>query len=86
MNPRELTAMLELVSGSEAYRAEYDRLQGEQKEAEAKLRACFSNKKVRVVHFCRQLAGSYAMTHQGSVCQLDPSAGMSDEPCKPAPR
>ena len=46
MNPRELTAMLELVSGSEAYRAEYDRLQGEQKEAEAKLRACFSNKKV----------------------------------------
>ena len=37
--------MLELVSGSEAFRAEYDRLQAKQKEAEAKLRACFSNKK-----------------------------------------
>ena len=45
MSPKELTNMLELVSGSEAFRAEYDRLQGRQKEAEAKLRACFSNKK-----------------------------------------
>ena len=48
MSPKDLTAMFEVISGSDAYRKEYEELEAKKSAADDQLRFMFSKKKTVV--------------------------------------